>query len=92
MGPNAIHVFEKPFIALGRRNRFDGTIKVLGGGVHAQVGAIIHGIARALDKYNPDEFHKILRKQDFLTRDSRIVERKKYGRHKARRRPQYSKR
>ena len=78
VGPNAIHHFEKPFIAVGRRNRFDGSIKVLGGGVHAQVGAIIHGVSRALDKFD-SEFHKILRKQDFLTRDSREKERHKFG-------------
>jgi small subunit ribosomal protein S9 len=64
---------------------------VLGGGLSGQAGAVRHGISRALDEYNP-EYHKVLRQGGFLTRDSRVVERKKYGRAKARRSFQFSKR
>jgi len=64
---------------------------VCGGGVSAQAAAIRHGITRALIAANP-EFRSALKKAGYVTRDPREVERKKYGRHKARKRPQYSKR
>jgi small subunit ribosomal protein S9 len=70
---------------------FDVTIKVAGGGVTGQAEAIRHGIARALAKID-DKSKKTMRKEGFLTRDSRMVERKKPGRPKARKRFQYSKR
>ena len=70
---------EKPFLAVGRRNKFDGSIKVVGGGIRSQVEAIMHGIARALNKYNPEEFHKVLKKHELLTRDPRMKERRKFG-------------
>jgi small subunit ribosomal protein S9 len=73
------------------RNQFDVTINVHGGGESGQSGAIRHGIAKALLQYNAD-FKDVLKKAGFLTRDSRVKERKKYGRRGARRRPQYSKR
>ncbi len=66
-------------------------VKVWGGGISGQAGAIRHGITRALLKVNP-EFRSTLKKAGFVTRDPRAVERKKYGLHKARKRPQYSKR
>lgn len=71
--------------------RFDVVCRVQGGGVTGQAGAIKLGIARALIKANPD-IRPLLRKAGFLTRDPRMKERKKYGLHKARKAPQYSKR
>jgi small subunit ribosomal protein S9 len=70
---------------------FDVICTVKGGGLSGQAGAIKHGIARALDKYNPT-LHKTLRKGGYLTRDSRMVERKKPGKPKARKSFQFSKR
>jgi small subunit ribosomal protein S9 len=71
--------------------RFDMLIRVDGGGLAGQAGAISLGIARALIKFNPD-LRKLLRQNSLLTRDPREVERKKYGLKKARRAPQFSKR
>jgi len=71
--------------------RFDVLCRVHGGGVTGQAGAIRHGIARALIKASP-ELRGDLKKEGFLTRDPRMPERKKYGLHKARKAPQYSKR
>jgi small subunit ribosomal protein S9 len=71
--------------------QFDVICTTKGGGTTGQAGAIIHGIARALDCISED-YHDILRKNGFLTRDSRTVERKKYGRRKARKKAQFSKR
>jgi small subunit ribosomal protein S9 len=70
---------------------FDIEVNVKGGGTSGQAGAIRHGITRALIQVNA-EFRPSLKKAGFVTRDPRAVERKKYGRHKARKRPQYSKR
>ncbi|NET71235.1 MAG: 30S ribosomal protein S9 [Sphaerospermopsis sp. SIO1G2] len=84
-------IINQPFNALDRDNKFDVYATVKGGGLSGQAGAIRHGISRALDNFSP-EFHSILRKGGFLTRDSRVVERKKYGRAKARRSFQFSKR
>jgi small subunit ribosomal protein S9 len=70
---------------------FDIEVNVKGGGSSGQAGAIRHGITRALIQVN-SEFRSPLKKAGFVTRDPRAVERKKYGRHKARKRPQYSKR
>ncbi|EKD99558.1 MAG: 30S ribosomal protein S9 [uncultured bacterium] len=84
----------KPFHAVGVSHpsaQYSGTIKVQGSGKSAQMGAVIHAISRALAKTN-EEFAKILRKQGLLTRDPRMVERKKYFLRKARKAPQYSKR
>jgi small subunit ribosomal protein S9 len=81
----------QPFDITGTRNQFDVTINVHGGGISGQSIAIRHGIAKALLQYNAD-FKDPLKKAGFLTRDSRVKERKKYGRRGARRRPQYSKR
>jgi small subunit ribosomal protein S9 len=71
--------------------QFDVICTTKGGGTTGQAGAIIHGIARALDCISED-YHDVLRKNGFLTRDSRTVERKKYGRRKARKKAQFSKR
>ena len=72
-------------------DKFDFNISVTGGGISGQAGAIRHGIARALVEYDAT-LSKPLRMAGFITRDSREVERKKIGLHKARKRPQYSKR
>ena len=72
-------------------NKFDVKCNVKGGGLSGQAGAIIHGISRALVKTDPT-FKKVLKKNKFTTRDSRKVERKKYGHKKARRSFQFSKR
>lgn len=81
----------QPFEATGNLGKFDVSATLVGGGISGQAGALKHGIARALLLLNPD-YRKPLRKGGYLTRDSRRKERKKYGRHGARRRPQYSKR
>lgn len=84
-------IVNQVFTATNNVNAFDVMCTVKGGGLSGQAGAIRHGIARALDKYNPTN-HKILRKAGFLTRDSRTVERKKPGKPKARKSFQFSKR
>ncbi len=81
----------QPFQVTHTMGSFDIDVNVGGGGVSGQAGAIRHGIARALLQVNPD-FRPSLKTAGFVTRDPRAVERKKYGRHKARKRPQYSKR
>lgn len=84
-------ILNQPFAATETEGQFDVYCTVKGGGLSGQAGAIRHGISRALDLFNPD-LHKILRKGGFLTRDSRVVERKKYGKAKARKSFQFSKR
>ncbi len=84
-------IVRQPFQVTQTVNNFDAKINVQGGGISGQAGAIRHGITRALLQVNPD-FRSPLKKAGFVTRDPRAVERKKYGRHKARKRPQYSKR
>ncbi len=84
-------VIVEPLEMTGTRNQFDVAVNVMGGGPTGQTEAIRHGISRALLRYNP-EFKDVLKKAGFLTRDSRVKERKKYGKRGARRRPQYSKR
>jgi small subunit ribosomal protein S9 len=84
-------IVNQPFEVTEVQGRFDVSVNVRGGGVAAQAAAIRHGIARALLEVDA-EHRGNLKKSGFLTRDSREVERKKYGRHKARKRPQYSKR
>jgi small subunit ribosomal protein S9 len=71
--------------------RFDVSVKVEGGGVSGQAGAIAHGVARALVEYDPD-LRPVLKKAGLLTRDAREKERKKYGLKRARKAPQYTKR
>ena len=81
----------QPFDVTQTAGGFDIDVNVTGGGNSGQAGAIRHGITRALMLLNGD-FRSPLKKAGFVTRDPRAVERKKYGRHKARKRPQYSKR
>jgi small subunit ribosomal protein S9 len=81
----------RPFAIIKRENEFDVRCSVKGGGSTGQAGAIIHGIARAIVKFDP-ELKPTLKKNKLTTRDSRAVERKKYGHRKARRRFQFSKR
>jgi small subunit ribosomal protein S9 len=84
-------VVNQPFEVTNTKDRYDVTANVHGGGIAAQAQALRHGISRALLLADA-EHRSPLKKAGFLTRDSREVERKKYGRHKARKRPQYSKR
>lgn len=84
-------IINQPFGAVRANGAYDVVCTVKGGGLSGQAGAVRHAISRALDKYNP-EFHSALRQGGFLTRDSRVVERKKYGRAKARKSFQFSKR
>ena len=81
----------QPFLVSDRYNQFDVFCTVNGGGLSGQAGAVRHGISRALTLYEPD-LRGILKVAGFLTRDSRVVERKKYGKAKARRSFQFSKR
>lgn len=81
----------QPFDVTQTAGSFDIDVNVKGGGSSGQAGAIRHGITRALMQLQP-ELRLPLKKAGFVTRDPRAVERKKYGRHKARKRPQYSKR
>lgn len=84
-------IINQPFGAVDHVGNFDVNCTVVGGGLSGQAGAVRHGISRALDQYDAI-FHKQLRQGGFLTRDSRVVERKKYGHKKARRSFQFSKR
>jgi small subunit ribosomal protein S9 len=81
----------QPFLVADRYQQFDVFATVKGGGLSGQAGAVRHGISRALTNYEP-ELRPILKKAGFLTRDPRVVERKKYGKAKARRSFQFSKR
>jgi small subunit ribosomal protein S9 len=81
----------QPFLVADRYNSFDVYCTVTGGGLSGQAGALRHGLSRALVNYDP-ELRRILKAAGFLTRDPRVVERKKYGRAKARRSFQFSKR
>ena len=85
-------IVRQPFAVTGTDGKYDVLVNVYGGGFTGQAGAIRHGIARALSEANTDEFRPVLKKAGFLTRDSRMKERKKYGLKAARRAPQFSKR
>jgi small subunit ribosomal protein S9 len=89
--PTQQMVIQQPFDVTQRREQFDVVATVTGGGLSGQAGAVRHGISKALTYYEP-ELRAVLKKGGFLTRDSRVVERKKYGRAKARRSFQFSKR
>lgn len=84
-------IVRQPFAVTGTSEKFDVLVNVRGGGYTGQAGAIRHGIARALLQADA-EFRPVLKKGGFLTRDSRMKERKKYGLKAARRAPQFSKR
>ncbi|VBB68920.1 SSU ribosomal protein S9p (S16e) [invertebrate metagenome] len=81
----------QPFVMVNRTDKFDVICTVNGGGLSGQAGAVRHGISRALTYFEP-ELRPILKVSGFLTRDARVVERKKYGKAKARRSFQFSKR
>ena len=89
--PNLQIAIFRPLTIVKRENEFDVRCSVKGGGLTGQAGAIIHGIARAIILFEP-ELKSTLKKEKLTTRDSRAVERKKYGRKKARRSFQFSKR
>lgn len=84
-------LLKQPFGASNREGQFDVWCTVVGGGLSGQAGAVKHGISKALVAFEPD-LRGVLKKGGFLTRDSRVVERKKYGQAKARKRYQFSKR
>ena len=84
-------IVRSPLVLLGLEGKYDVVVRVSGGGVSGQAGAIRHGIARALLTVDAD-FRPVLKKAGYLTRDPRMKERKKYGLKAARRAPQFSKR
>ncbi|MPM25264.1 30S ribosomal protein S9 [bioreactor metagenome] len=84
-------IVRQPLVATETLGKFDMIVKVVGGGVSGQAGAIRHGLSRALLQVSPD-YRPILKSAGFLTRDPRMKERKKYGLKAARRAPQFSKR
>jgi len=84
-------LIQQPLVAANRQGQYDVICTVSGGGLSGQAGAVRHGISKALTHYEPD-LRAVLKRNGFLTRDPRVVERKKYGRAKARRSFQFSKR
>jgi len=84
-------LIQQPLAAANRQSQYDVVCTVSGGGLSGQAGAVRHGISKALTLYEPD-LRPVLKRNGFLTRDSRVVERKKYGKAKARRSFQFSKR
>ena len=84
-------LIQQPLVATSRNGQYDVTCTVSGGGLSGQAGAVRHGLSKALMNFEPD-LRGALKRGGFLTRDSRVVERKKYGRAKARRSFQFSKR
>ena len=84
-------ILRQPFTIAGREDQFDVMATVAGGGLSGQAGAVKHGVSKALQLYEPG-LRAALKAAGFLTRDSRVVERKKYGKRKARRSFQFSKR
>ena len=84
-------LIHQPLVAANRNGQYDVICTVAGGGLSGQAGAVRHGISKALTYFEP-ELRTVLKKGGFLTRDSRVVERKKYGKAKARRSFQFSKR
>jgi small subunit ribosomal protein S9 len=84
-------IIQQPLVAANRNGQYDVVCSVSGGGLSGQAGAVRHGISKALTYFEPD-LRSVLKRGGFLTRDPRVVERKKYGRAKARRSFQFSKR
>ncbi len=84
-------LMNQPFVTANRQDQYDVTCTVSGGGLSGQAGAVRHGISKALTYYEPG-LRPVLKQEGFLTRDARVVERKKYGHKKARRSFQFSKR
>jgi len=89
--PSQVLVVRQPLMVTSSENKYDILINVVGGGLDGQAGACLHGISRALLQIDQSN-HNALKANGYLTRDSRMVERKKYGRRGARRRFQFSKR
>jgi len=89
--PELLTLARKPLVVTASENKYDIVISVIGGGINGQAGACAHGIARTLNQVDPAN-HSSLRTNGLLTRDPRMVERKKYGQRGARRRFQFSKR
>lgn len=87
----ARQIVMQPLVTIDQVGKFDLYITVKGGGKSGQAGAVRHGLARALEEFD-SSFRPVLKKAGFMTRDSRMVERKKYGKPKARKSDQYSKR
>ena len=87
----ARQIVMQPLVTIEQEGKFDLYITVSGGGKSGQAGAVRHGLARALEEFDP-AFRPAMKKAGFMTRDSRMVERKKYGKPKARKSDQYSKR
>lgn len=85
-------IVRQPLVLTDTSEKFDVVCRVFGGGVSGQAGAVRHGIARALLKFDSENLRQKLKKAGFLTRDPRMKERKKYGLKAARRAPQFSKR
>lgn len=85
-------IVKQPLTLTETASKFDVIAKVTGGGFNGQAGAVRHGIARALNEANAEEYRAVLKSNGLLTRDSREKERKKYGLKKARKAPQFSKR
>lgn len=92
--PNKVHqqLVNEPFVALEAVGTYDVIVRISGGGISGQAGALRLGIARALNQIDAEANRPALKKAGFLSRDARIKERKKYGLKKARKAPQYSKR
>ncbi len=84
-------IVQQPLVVAARTGQYDLMVSVAGGGLSGQAGAVRHGLSKALTYFEP-ELRGVLKRQGFLTRDSRVVERKKYGKAKARRSFQFSKR
>jgi len=84
-------IIQQPLVVAKRTGQYDLVVSVAGGGLSGQAGAVRHGLSKALTHYEP-ELRGPLKSEGFLTRDSRVVERKKYGKRKARRSFQFSKR
>lgn len=89
--PTQVRLVNQPLLVTSNDNKFDILINVCGGGLNGQAAACLHGISRALTQVDPN-CHTALKANGYLTRDSRMVERKKYGQKGARRRFQFSKR
>jgi len=84
-------LIQQPLVSSNRNGQYDVICRVSGGGLSGQAGAVRHGLSKALTNFEP-ELRNVLKRGGFLTRDSRVVERKKYGKAKARRSFQFSKR
>jgi small subunit ribosomal protein S9 len=84
-------MIQQPLVSSNRNGQYDVVCTVTGGGLSGQAGAVRHGLSKALTNFEP-ELRSVLKRGGFLTRDSRVVERKKYGKAKARRSFQFSKR